>query len=269
MIKKIFEALERELGALETNVSGTEIVRLPEKRFVKGAGEIEAMGAAVFARLVREAVGLFGDLFLGMSKTDRLVYTQENRGVFRIRCRPDASYYRTLRKPLPKPDNPEGCDAVGVELALTLFRGIVSPAFVYKPELVLSFEVWGEEELAAFKRLYHRFRPEFAELLGKCPLKLWTACVFPKVKALKSCRFTRQLPRYLEEKDDENCFHLEMMIKPSTPYRRLAAAFPVLAALYIGTLTEAAQGDRDVFEYLQAKLTGTEERPVMTFGAYH
>jgi len=269
MIKELFKIAEKELGPLRTDVAGRDVEPEPADWYQAWTRKMETAGEGLIACLARESFGILGETLFQQSTMEIMTGPMGGRTVFNVRYRPDQDYFRTLRKPLPKPLDPKGCDAVGIELGLAFLRGVESPAFVHRPELILGLQVWGKKEREAFRTLYAGFRPEFHARLEECPLKLWTAIPFRRVEALRNNRYTRQLDRYLQEEDDEHCFHLEFGIRPNTAYRRVADIFRVLAALYAGTLGKALTGRDDVFETVQAKLTGTEERPAMALDNYH
>jgi len=268
MIKDLFKIVEHELGPIRTDVSGEDVEPEPGDRYQAWSGKVETFGVNLMARLARESFGILEETLFQHSTLETITGPMGTRAMFNVRYRPDRDYFRTLRKPLPKPMNPNGCDAVGIELGLAMLRGIESPAFVHRPALTLTLEIWGKEERDAFRTLYAGFRPEFHACLEKCPLKLWTARVFQRVDALQNYRYTRQLDRYLQEEDGEHCFRLEFHIRPNTAFRRVANVFHVLAGLYAGTLGKALTGGDEVFEAVQAKLTGIgQSTPVQ--GHYH
>lgn len=269
MIKRMFAVLRRKIGDMRVDATNQVHALITEKEYLARAREVEAMGEAVISQLDRETVAVLGDTLFGQTVKESKVGDLAHREVFKIRYRPDRDYYKMLKKPLPKPENPRGCDAAGVELTFGLYRGISLPDRVIGPDMILSFEVWGEEERRAFQRMFARFSPEFLAFLEQCPLKLWTARVFRRVDALKGSRFTRKLERYLVEDDDESCFHLDMSIKANTALWRVGAVFPILATLYAGTLAGAVGHDTRVFERLQTKLVKAESRPGMPEERYH
>lgn len=269
MIKDLFRIVDHELGPIQTDDFGENVEPEPGDWWEAWCRKLENLGEGLMATLARESFGIYGESLFQHSTLETMPGPIGSRGMFNVRYRPNRDYFRALRKPLPKPMDPKGRDAVGVELGLALLRGIESPAFVHRTALILSLQVWGEEERQAFRTLYDGFRPEFHACLEKCPLKLWTARVFRRVDALRNYRYTRQLERYLQEEDGEHCFHLEFSIRPNTAFRRVANVFHVLAGLYAGTLAKALTGGDEVFEAMQAKLTGIEEQTAPAPGHYH
>jgi len=118
MIKELFKIAEKELGPLRTDVAGRDVEPEPADWYQAWTRKMETAGEGLMACLARESFGILGETLFQQSTMEIMTGPMGGRTVFNVRYRPDQDYFRTLRKPLPKPLDPKGCDAVGIELGL-------------------------------------------------------------------------------------------------------------------------------------------------------
>lgn len=153
MIKDLFRIVDHELGPIQTDVSGENVEPEPSDWWEAWCGKLEKLGESLMANLARESFGILGETLFQHSTLETIPGPTGPRGMFNVRYRPNRDYFRTLRKPLPKPMDPKGCDAVGVELGLALLRGIEGiaeiAAWIYAKKLPHGLGGSFYEQLAA------------------------------------------------------------------------------------------------------------------------
>lgn len=175
---------------------------------------------------------LDADLF-GKSEIELLYSGHDVPNVCRIRVRPKRAYYQVLRTIEPRPLNPEGYDAAGIELTTYLMKAMKAAIGIRPAYVSIDFQVWGAHERAAFKSLWQDYRRIVNTMVDALDFEFETACPFDRVDAYRGSKVSEKLARYFAEDDDpEHSFGITYAF--STPYdlAEVISAYSILAALY-------------------------------------
>ncbi|WP_143164426.1 hypothetical protein [Lampropedia hyalina] len=171
------------------------------------------------------------------SKQEYLVTRQPTTTVAEFRFRPQSGYFTKMRRRPPRPEDPKGTDATGLEVSITLCRGYPASQFVRRPLLSIDFQIWGEFERTRFHDLLreHRYLVEQLVLASKGTFS--TSCVFDNVdRARKATAFEKLSLYYENEIDNENTFSIQCEFGHSATEAALLQALLPLLALYDATM---------------------------------
>ncbi|RCW65128.1 hypothetical protein DES41_11352 [Pseudorhodoferax soli] len=130
--------------------------------------------------------------------------------VAEFRLRPVDAYYDRPGFTLPWPANPDGFDATGLEVTLSLCRGYGSGDVSTSAFLLLKFGVWGVHERRCFGQLLrdHRYMVEL--LMARSRATFFTSAVFANLEdAPDASAFEKLVLYYENEVAPENQFDLE------------------------------------------------------------
>lgn len=170
---------------------------------------------------------------LAESKQEIVVSRNPVIVVSEYRLRPETSYYTKTGRPIPSPENPEGPDATGIELNLSLCRGYRARKTVRLPWLSIELSVWGRHERSCFHELFIEHRRLVERFLSAPGLEFSTACVFDNVDRAKGASVFKKLDLYYQNKtDDENNFTIEQAFGVMATKAELVGTLLPLAALY-------------------------------------
>ena len=176
---------------------------------------------------------LFPSNFLSRSKIEFLQYQPYHIQICSIRIRPENGYYNTLKKPVPRPENPNGYDATGIELDIALSRGFINNYNSYLPSVHVEFTVWGAHERKGFAQFYRNYRRIIEIYLSKCQFEFQTSCVFERLEKYKGNDTAKKLDLYfMQDDDDENTFTLSSTLQINSTREQAIQAFMSLGALY-------------------------------------
>jgi len=150
-----------------------------------------------------------------------------------IRIKPNEGYYLKHHKTVPRPKNPNGPDACGIEILFSMVRGFSTPEIIVSPKIFLHFSVWGYEERKAFGTLLENYKRLFELLLAKSKVDFSTSCVFDRVDIIKTNNPFKKLIAYFEKDDDaENNFSFERFYSIGDEYDDLGNIFVAFAIMY-------------------------------------
>lgn len=167
------------------------------------------------------------------SKIERLYSPNLSPNISEIRIRPENDYYNRLGKLIPKPDNPDGFDATGLEISFSILRGFSSPGKTIFPRLHIHFSIWGAEEREAFGKLLNNYYRIIELLLSDINVEFFTSCCFGRLDKLKANNCFRKLATYYQANDDdENTFSLERIFTYGESYTDIVRMFLVFTAVY-------------------------------------
>lgn len=164
---------------------------------------------------------------------ESLYYDPNGFNICGIRLRPPDEYYHRRCRPLPRPANPIGPHATGIELDMSLYRGYAtSGTGIVAQRVLVVFRVWGQDERNGFKRFYFDQQKEVEALLSLVPLKFSTARYCNRLYTVPD-KAAEQLRAYFAEDDDEeHCFEVEWEVLVSQDARTSLSAYVPMLALY-------------------------------------
>lgn len=166
------------------------------------------------------------------SKEEFVLCRIPNIVVCKLRLRPRSLYYQQVGKPIPRPENPKGYDAAGIELGLSLCRGYSTRSGICGPSLSIAFEVWGERERQCFHELLIDHRRAVEILLRASRVGIETAGFFENMKGARGRSVLERLLLYYENEDRECSFTLEREFDGSATEADLLQTLLPLAMLY-------------------------------------
>lgn len=176
---------------------------------------------------------LYGKNIFDTSKIEKLYTPNLFPTICEIRIRPENDYYIKLGKPVPKPDNPNGYDATGLEISFNVLRGFSIPNKTVFPCLYIHFSIWGAEEREAFGKFLKNYYRIIELLLNELNVDFFTSCVFERLDKLKTKNSFKRLSTYYQANDDEeNTFSFERIFTYGESYDDIIKLFLVFAALY-------------------------------------
>lgn len=173
------------------------------------------------------------DRLISETKQEILVTRQPMVAVSEYRFRPQTSYYQKTGQRVPSPENPQGPDATGLALSLTLWRGYKARNVTHSPCLSMEFSVWGQRERAGFHELLVDHRRVVERLLALPEFGFTTACVFENLDQFKGRGAFKRLDLYYQNEDDpENTFTLERQFGLDATMHDLTDTLQRLAVIY-------------------------------------
>jgi hypothetical protein len=210
-----------------------------------------------FNFLLSTVRNLYSQKIFSSSKIEKFYSPTFAPSISEIRIRPENSYYARLGKDVPRPENPNGNDATGLEIKLCVLPGFSMQNNTVFPRLWIELMVWGVEERKAFGKLLKNYYRIMELLLGDLEAEFTTACSFERLNKLKSQNpFTQLSTYYQKEDDDENSFLLSRIFTYGESYEDIVRIFLVFSALYdscLGYLTRTKDFDRILNYYQKLK----------------
>ncbi|RST54054.1 hypothetical protein [Variovorax sp. DXTD-1] len=191
-----------------------------------GGSLFAAAKPVIPARLLKESVQ---ELLLS---TARLVVMGE------YRLRPPDDYFVKIGSPIPRPANPTGPDACGIELSLMFCRGYPQAFPGREPvrsnsHLTIEFSAWGRRERLALLHLVADHRRLVERLLEVPGLQVTTATGVAQSKGERAGAAFECLSRYAEvESDDENHISIFKEFPADATEQELLTALVPLSILY-------------------------------------
>ena len=187
-------------------------------------------------RLLRVAkLSVPGRLF-GESKHELLATRTPAIVVCEYRLRPRSSYYKQVRKAIPRPENPRGPDATGLEVSLVLCRGYQARTAIRRPSFSIELCVWGSRERGGFRKLLIEHKRLVELLMSRADLTVQTACPFENVDRARRASAYEKLLLYYENEDAECNFTLEAEFGEAAREADLLKSLLPLLALYDAAL---------------------------------
>lgn len=190
------------------------------------------------------------------SKIENIVFTKPHVEIGEVRLRPNSKYYENLGKCLPTPENLSGPDATGIELNISLFRGVIGRNKIFQPHIGIEFRIWGIEEYLAFKSLFYNYKRVVGLLLKKVDLEFSTSCVSEKLDKYRGKKIDKKFDLYFLGSDREHSFSLEAEFFFGFSYGKMVETFFILAAIYdscLHYLTKRRNFDKILEYYLELK----------------
>lgn len=167
------------------------------------------------------------------SKMEYLSWGPNTIKIIQFRIRPKENYYNALQKLIPKPDNPMGPHATGIELSIEVNSSIKSDNVFYPPYVIIKFKIWGHEERIGFKLFFKNYRRPLEILLENLGLELFTACCFKNIDKYKGSDIIKKIELYLSNRnDDENNFSIEKSFNRNAESDNILKVFRNLLVLY-------------------------------------
>lgn len=186
----------------------------------------------IWCELTGIAEHILGATIVDEHLVEFLYYDPSGFNVCGIRLRPPDEYYHRRRQPLPRPSNPAGPSATGIELDMSLYRGYATSREIVAQRVLIVFRVWGKDERTGFKSLYFNRRKEVEALLSVVPLTFTTAHHCQRLDAVPDIA-PEQLRAYFAKNDDEeHCFELSWEVLVSEDPRNSLSAYAAMLALY-------------------------------------
>ncbi len=174
---------------------------------------------------------LFEDIFQH-SKSEYLLWPANSVSICEFKIRPNNQYYDILNKPIPQPDNPNGPNATGIEVCVSVYRGIVKDNIFYPAKIEIDFEVWGHYERKNFKKLYKNYKRPIDILLNDIQLEFLTPCVFDCLEKYTGKDIVRKLNLYLPKKDSEASFSVSKVLNKNSNEEFVKRIFRNMLILY-------------------------------------
>jgi len=167
------------------------------------------------------------------STVEQRIWPSCGVSIIEFRIRPQSNYYTTLKKEMPWPDNPEGCDATGIQLSISILRTVSGDKLCYPASVDIRFEIWGNAERKAFILFYKNYRRPFELLLRALQPKFMTACYFENLNGFRNKDLLTQLDLYLANKEDpEACFSFEISFNRNATFNSVLTVFERLLIIY-------------------------------------
>ncbi len=247
MFDEALSKTEIEIGALSEDNFNQFISR-------KTKNEIDKLAVSILNKLeppVQFLIDMIENLlspkFSQYSKIEKLYSPKLTPEVCEIRIRPQNDYYLKLNKIIPRPDNPNGHDACGIEISFSILRGFTIPGKTVFPQLYFHFTIWGFEERMAFGRILSNYKRIIELLLKNINVDFFTSCVFERLEKIKSKNVFQKLCAYYEQDDDdENTFSFEKTYSFGENYDDFVNNFIVLSIMYESCLELLLKKNQDV-----------------------
>lgn len=220
----------------------TEVDRIFPNRVQSGFGkekwrEKQHIILAMFIEEIRPLMEMcyakhLHDLF-DESKSANIIWPLDGVRIIEFVIRPQNSYYAALEKQIPQPDNPDGPNATGIELSISILRSISGDKVCYPARVAIQFDIWGDTERRAFISFHKNYRRSFEMLLGDLDLQLSTARYFENLSNDKNKSFLEQLDLYFANRQDpENCFSIGKTFNRNSALKNVSVVFKRLLILY-------------------------------------
>ena len=210
--------------------------------------------------LVSSAQSILSHRVFNHSKPDFVYPAEPQSLICRIRLRPRNEYYSQYNRPIPRPENPNGFDAAGIELTISVYRPYLASAQLHPLEFVLHFTVRGHHERLAFHSLHQKHKRVVNAILSKCRLDFETACAFERLETYRGSDIKKKLDLYFQVDDDpENNFSLSRSFSENSHDAELTETFLVLLSIYDSCYfycSKRKQYDRILSHYDKLKETG-------------
>lgn len=187
------------------------------------------------------------------SKIEYIDYLEPVSNVSTVRFRPQNEYYKNSTLEIPRPENPNGNDATGIELRLSLYRGCERNNQPIPPSFCIAFNVWGFNEREAFKNTLFDYRRPIELLIKKLDLNVETSCWFDNCKTYKGNNIIKKLDLYFQNEDPESNISLERDFAFNADVQHIMNVFLSLLTLYDSCYGYAKQ-PRDKNRILHTKL---------------
>ncbi len=190
------------------------------------------------------------------SKFENIVFNKPCMEIGEFRIRPNTKYYENLGKPIPKPENPTGPSATGIELSVSLNRGINGRGKIFQPHIGIEFQIWGVEERLAFKTFFYNYKRVIELLIKKAELEFSTSCGFGELDIYRGKKIIKQIDLYYLEADQEHQFTLEAKFFKDFSYIKMVKTFLILSAIYdscLHYLCKRKRFDKILEYYLKLK----------------
>lgn len=228
MFEELLETVERNYAlesAADWNVDDAarrekarRLLEALERKWVKLAAATQQM--------------LDADVF-GASEIELLYSGHDVPNTCRIRVRPKRAYYLALRTIEPRPLNPDGNDAAGIELTTYLMRAAKAAHNIRPAYISFDFQVWGAHERTAFKSLWQDYQRIINTMVDALNFEFETACPNDRIDAYRGTKISEKLARYFAEDDDpENNFSITYAFSTPFDLAEVISACSILAALY-------------------------------------
>lgn len=174
---------------------------------------------------------------LSESKQEVLCRDKPTVSIAEFRLRPANSYYTRSDRPLPRPENPQGIDATGLAVSLSVCRGFAERDGATPPFVALDFEIWGAHERAGFASLLRDHRHLVEMLVTRSGASLFTSCPFKNIEAADYVSPFEELELYFEnETDPENQFALQSKFGRTARETDIGQSLQIALALYDATM---------------------------------
>lgn len=185
------------------------------------------------SKLLGAARATFPKRIFVESKQEVLVTREPAIVVAEFRLRPQSSYYNKTAQEVPRPENPKGNDATGIQVGLLLCRRHAIRHRLHGPYLSVEFSVWGKRERASFQEFFSGHRRFIERLLNDSELRFRTSTPFANVERFRGTNAFRKMDLYFEnEFDPEHSFTLERTVDSTGTSEELTQALASLTALY-------------------------------------
>lgn len=190
------------------------------------APKVLALGSSI----VSSAQVLFGRSVTKNSTEGGIVTKDPMSVVAEYQLRPHNKYFRDLGKEIPAPENPSGPHATGIEISLSLSRAIQSKRCSIPESLNVSFQVWGQNERAAFGEMLRDYRRPIIKLLQGKGYEFSTAVPFENIDRSHSKDAVKLLELYYQkEHDAEGQFSISRAFGSTDRFSDLLRpAFPLI-----------------------------------------
>jgi len=246
MFDEALSKTEIEIGALsEDNFN----------QFISGKtkNEIDKLAVSILNKLeppvhflIDMIENLISPKFSKYSRIEKLYSPKLTPQVCEIRIRPNNNYYLKLNKTIPRPDNPNGYDACGIEISISILRGFAIPSKTVFPRLYFQFMIWGVEERKAFGLILENYKRIFELLLKNIEVEFFTSCVFERLDKIKSKNVFKKLCTYYEyDDDDENTFSFEKTYSYGESYDDFVNCFIVFSIMFESCLELLLKKNQD------------------------
>jgi hypothetical protein len=183
--------------------------------------------------LVSSAQSVLSRRVLNHSRPDLMYPSDPQSLICRIRLRPHNEYYTQYNRPIPRPENSNGSDAAGIQLAISVYRPYLADAYLHPIECVLDFAVQGHHERLAFQSLHRNHKQLLDAILSKVQPTFETDCVFERLENFRGSSTRKKLDLYFQADDDpENSFSISRSLCENFPDREFVKIFLVLLSIY-------------------------------------
>lgn len=192
------------------------------------------------------------DRFYKESKIETLVSNTWMPLICHQRWRPQNRFYKGTDLAVPRPENPGGVDATGLELSFGLMQGFRGNGLNNPPYLLVNFSVWGTSARFAFLEMVRDHRRFVESLVDDGRLEFSSSRIFENVEADRGESSFRKLELYAENEDEEACFAFEWLCFGPETIDELVSCTTRLVALYDachGYLRKKPKTDRP-FEWI-------------------
>lgn len=185
------------------------------------------------SKLLNATTATFPQRISTESMQEVLVTREPAIVVAEFRLRPQSSYYKKTAQEVPRPENPKGDDATGIQVGLLLCRRHAIRHRLHGPYFSVEFSVWGKRERASFQEFFSGHRRFIERLLNDSGLRFRTSTPFSNVDGFRGTNAFRKMDLYFEnEFDPEHSFTLERTVDSTGTSEELTQALASLTALY-------------------------------------